>query len=72
MTAKEMFKKLGYEYSKNKNGRWICYDIYNPIQRRAIWFNVKGKTIVVGAYQAVTLSELKAINKQVEELEWND
>ena len=38
----------------------------------AMTFNVKGKTIVVGAYQAVTLSELKAINKQVEELEWND
>ena len=78
MTAKEMFKKLGYEkfllpydyHKEYKNGREVF-----------ISFDIKKKTITKGkcGYRiepmelediTITKRELQAINKQVEELGW--
>ena len=65
MTAKEMFKKLGYEYSNN--GTQICYS--NDYEYEYIWFYLDTKTIEVKF--DISLELFKAINKQVEELGWN-
>lgn len=77
MSAKEMFEKLGYtfknhcRYLKNyKNGKTIF-----------ITFDEKKKTIVKGKCgyanepinindYRITMRELKAINKQCEEMGW--
>ena len=80
MSAKEMFEKLGYEtlflpydyHKEYKNGREIF-----------ISFDTKKKTVAKGKCGfvvepmdlkdiTITMSELKAINKQVEELGWLD
>ena len=81
MTAKEMFEKLGYQqfigdkehysigefiqYNNYEHSRWIRFDFYD-------------KTINCSMYDEpveamdITINELKAINKQVEELGWNN
>lgn len=72
-TAKEMFEELGYEVYKG-----FCYIEYTkkePINRYQcesyqIRFYENDKK--VSAYQNLTIAELKAINKQVEELGWNN
>lgn len=69
MKAKEMFEELGYKMTM-KTKKVICYDINNELERRAIWFCIPSKRFIIGAYQYVTLKELKAINKQIEELGW--
>jgi hypothetical protein len=73
MTAKEMFEELGYEIYKG-----FCYIEYTkekPINRYQsdscqIRFYENDKKISV--YQNLDLQELKAINKQIEELGWNN
>jgi hypothetical protein len=37
-----------------------------------VWFELKGKRIQFSPYYRYTLKELQAINKQVEELGWNN
>lgn len=66
MSAKEMFKKLGYEYSNN--GIQICY--FNDIENEYIWFYLETKTIEIQF--DIYIEILQAINKQIEELGWNN
>ena len=74
MTAKEMFEKLGYKQQEviNKENYLLYISKMNEII-----FNKKhkqvGKQIVNSAItDMITLEELQAINKQVEELGWNN
>ena len=76
MTAKEMFEKLDYEYLETKH-----YIRYKKIHWKHWIFKVE-RTIEfwkddlsVQIYEKygceLSLQELQAINKQVEELRWN-
>lgn len=83
MTAKEMFGKLGYDCDESCDGilysRWveknnIDYNIQIHIEKIPFTFM---KTITKEVFNKsmpieFTLEELKAINKQVEELGWNE
>lgn len=75
MTAKEMLEKLGYKYIKRDFGIIYQYSKSEYIEDyRYIEFNVETKKIELGDWQedfTLSLEELQAINKQVEELEWN-
>ena len=84
MTAKEMFEKLGYKrdeyinasscymnkhfisYSKGKiHILFSSFSVPNSISKfRNGLFGIKNEDI--------TINELKAINKQIEELGWNE
>ena len=76
MTAKEMFEELGYKLSKVKEdetgfivkryskGGWLIIDFYLEHEQ----FVCKDKN---NEAFGVDMKELKAINKQVEELNWN-
>ena len=73
-SAKEMFKKLGYRKSRYEN---TYYKTYKNGKEVFISFDKKkikkckcgyGVEIVDDIDITITLSELKAINKQVEEL----
>lgn len=81
MTAKEMFKKLGYK-EKFDNLRYLVYEKVYKERIVAIHFDKKYKKVSkfkIGLsiyYQErrdveISLKELQAINKQVEELGWN-
>ena len=74
MSAKEMFEKLGYEYTKDDE--LIIYkrkindfesNIYFYIKLKIFW-----KTNGMGNELAFTYKELQAINQQVRELGWLD
>lgn len=74
MNAKGMFEELGYKYKYLPNSHRIeffkdkdeeMHFVYNEII-----FNKKFKTIKIKGY--FDLEELQAINKQVEELGWNE
>ena len=72
MSAIEMFNKLGFVINKNdENGfYYTCFsneDLY-------IYFNKKDKYLIYNAnYDGVIdTTILKAINKQIEELGWNN
>ena len=80
-TAKEMFEELGYRYKGF--GNTIAYSNYDPYsyEYKDIKFDNKTKTIDCkkgGNYFEpdkkfdITMQELQAINKQVEELGWLD
>lgn len=77
MTAKEMFEKLGWRNTftsshvityekKSRSGR----------SRRIIQFLLKSKSFCINEEstfaQTYSLEELKAINKQIEELGWDN
>ena len=83
MTAKEMFEKLGYKYHRTPQGI-VCQKSYTnsyPCDEIIIYDNVfdfNNKEIRKSriylekrTYINITLEELQAINKQVEELGWN-
>ncbi len=66
MKAKEMFEKLGF-----KEDFHIAYIKYhNEEEDKYIWFDKAAKTIEI--MFDINMDLLKAINKQVEELGWND
>lgn len=67
MTAKELFEELGYEVDY-KNDYSLRY--HNEENDYYIYFYNYSKKIEV--LHDITLQELKAINKQVEELGWLD
>ena len=75
MTAKEMFEKLGYELFIMSNNE-ICYMSKN--HEYYISFYLDDKVIQCSendAYNtsiAISIEELQAINKQVQELGWNE
>ena len=75
MNAKEMFEKLGYEYSKV--GEKIYYEIPNPYELGGhspyvVFYTVTQRwdTNIINLKKDKPLIE--AINKQVEELGWNN
>ena len=75
-SAKEMFSELGYRkgsneityYKKYKNGKEVFIDFdKKKIKKCKCGYGVE---LVDDRDITITLSELKAINKQVEELGW--
>lgn len=72
MKAKEMFEKLGYKEQKFSNDV-ISYVFREGITREYITFYLEEKTFDKEnnfGGTVITLNELKAINKQIEELGW--
>ena len=72
-TAKRMFKELGYEIF-GSNTKYICYR--NIKNAWFIEFDLYKKCILTNkpntTFNHISLKELQAINKQVEELGWLD
>ena len=66
MSAKEMFKKLGYTFIENKE----CI-VYGTDMTRWLIFDKSEKEIVID-FDNISVDELKAINKQAQELRWLD
>lgn len=78
MSAKEMFEKLGYEYYEDDG-----FDCYKKRKKRIIEpdyisFNRLEREIFLlrnsknGNGTTINMTLLKAINKQIEELRWNE
>ncbi len=72
-TAKEMFEELGYE----KFGETTTNIVYkNKEHYYFIKFNLTYRSIMVHkphtTFNLMNIKELQAINKQVEEMGWND
>lgn len=88
MSAKEMFEELGYECTKNDHLWivYICKSKWNKRFYYTIEFNLKFQKLKVYRYRSHLIrkifsnedmigfypSDIKAINKQVEELGWNN
>lgn len=78
ITAKGMFKRLGYEKEKTLNERFISYRKPNGTSFCYIKFDLKDKTYNAyyfdskGEYfpQFLSIKEITAIQKQREELGW--
>ena len=81
MKAKEMFEKLGYElvfeneevlrYRKNE---WLdveFWKVYEKISGEKIRKHIKVSNVKNMPY-FISIDLLQAINKQIEELGWND
>ena len=72
MSTKEMFEKLGYEHFNN--GLRISYNNFEK-ECKLIEFQLNKKKMILAddSEEIVELSiqEIKAINKQIEELGWN-
>lgn len=82
MSAKEMFEKLGF-MSQLNNEHSLSYDAYDTESGwlRTVIFDLKNKTYEIHRTNIYFDIETKytkhkylnkAINKQVEELHWND
>ena len=82
MSAKELFEKLGYKYGKYTE-EIICTKEdrqWREVGEITIDFDLQGKTIELGFNGRIsdslplfiTLEELQAINKQIEELHWEE
>lgn len=74
MTAKEMFEKLGYKEKYSVLDK-ICYFNSKDNVRVRFYETDYGNSIMIedDCHMAtfVSAKELQAINKQVEELDWN-
>ena len=78
MKAKEMFEELGYKYQPKMMGEAIFLLDYVNQNKEHIIFSeindtfIKGKFNIFGGFKGIEISmkELQAINKQVEELGW--
>ena len=77
MTARQMFEKLGYEYNERTEKLYgiIEYSKQFEYAEMTIDFDNKSKEVELYTDKSdvaidITLEELQAINKQVEELEW--
>ena len=71
MSAKEMFEKLGYEYELTEDNVIEYWKNVNGINYE-IDFDLDIKKLSILWNNNITLKELQAINKQVEELGWNE
>lgn len=81
MSAKEMFKELGYElvfeneevlrYRKNKNLDVEFWKVYEKITGEKMRKYIKVSNVRNIPY-FISVELLKAINKQIEELGWLD
>jgi len=65
-----MFEKLGYYASYDYKKPKVDFAFYKKYSEQMIVFNVRDKIIEI-IEGGITLEELQAINKQVEELGWN-
>ena len=80
MSAKEMFEKLGYENLMNRSDDDFLTYYKNEEDDDtgciySIIFNKKTKQVaktINNYFNYIDLQELQAINKQIEELGWND
>ena len=73
MTAKEMFESLGYNYEKTAFEIFYFIDYWETSDDMfyiGIHFNLDDKNF--WSEVNIDVDELKAINKQVEELGWED
>ena len=75
MTAKEMFEELGYSLVENSLG--LKYQKLVVDMLWVIYFDTKFKYLTTSlindeyeTYHVLDMNELKAINKQCEELGW--
>ena len=75
MSAKEMFEELGYKIQPIKDYRAKCFRKYKKDEYNVITFYSDKRFIKNGEdswyCDYISLEELKAINKQIEELGWN-
>ena len=71
MSAEEMFKKNDLIKTKD-NEEYIKYELISDIWSYYIVFEKKYKTINFNMYEVINMQELQAINKQIEELGWNN
>lgn len=74
--AEEMFKKLDYFTSSEYFEEELVYNLHTEDieEWRYISFDLINKRIELGDWEEgfyLTLKELQAINKQIEELGWN-
>lgn len=78
MSAKEMFEELGYEQKIGVD--FILYVLDSEKTKDLqyyIEFQTDVKTIIIDTNRKdfindITIKELQAINKQIEELHWNE
>ena len=72
MKAKEMFEELGYEQEMKNNVIYYFKKIHIPKSDivYSINFIVEKKEIFIS--KNIDMQELKAINKQIEELGWGE
>lgn len=75
MTAKEMFEELGYSLVENSLG--LKYQKLVADMLWVIYFDIRFEYLTTGiindeyeTYHILDMDELKAINKQCEELGW--
>ena len=70
-TADEMFEDLGYKILI-ENNHYIQYEFEGIYMDNEIKFDLKGKTLLkeysTGESQEISMQELQAINKKVEEM----
>ena len=74
MSADEMFEKLGYEIEKCANSTEYILGFGCDVKSISIVKNVdtNKNEIWIDDFHVITMQELKAINKKVEELGWLD
>lgn len=73
MTAKEMFEELDWEkHTLVTNGEVEIYFVKNNYCSRPITNEIDFKNKEIFITGNITTAELKAINKQIEELGWED
>ena len=76
MTAKEMFEELGYNLDRaEEDSRLYCKDILDKNtlgykDSEMIYFDDEYFGIYFTNKEYVNIKELRAINKQIEELRW--
>ena len=72
MTAKEMFEELGYEQYEEHDDYADRIIYTSKEDDDVIIFYYDSKTFYIGEYILCGVKLLKAINKQVEELGWDN
>lgn len=79
MTAKEMFEELGLYLDIETNEQQVVYsknilnkNTFGFVGANTITFDIEMESIYLDGVDDVSMLLLKAINKQVEELGWNN
>lgn len=72
MSAKEMFEELGYEQNTKNNVIYYFKKIHIPKSYIVYSINFIADKKEIFINKNIDMQELKAINKQIEELDWNE
>lgn len=72
MKAKEMFEELGYEQNTKNNVIYYFKKIHIPKSYIVYSINFIADKKEIFISKNIDMQELKAINKQIEELGWNE